>query len=184
MRTKHVLALIVFVAFCGVAVATAMARLFDEQRGRIDDALRQLAQYRSQTAETPLLNERLKQIDLQASSLTGLMKAESPSLAAAELQGEINAIVQRHAGEMMTSQTLPPETLNGFDRITVKNELSVPIMSLRAIVYGVETHAPYMFIERMVITGPRDWPQDRTNAPEPRLVVNWTVFAFRRSTPT
>ena len=183
MRTKHAMALSAVIAFGGTAIAAASHLLLAEQSNRIADSLRQLAQFRAQTSVTSSMSEHLREIQRRAASLPGLLETENPSVAAAELQGEINAIVQRHRGEVTTSQTLPPETVNGFERIAVRNELSVPIMSVRAVVYGVETHVPYLFIERLTISGPRDWPQDIENAPEPKLVISWTVYAFRRSAP-
>jgi hypothetical protein len=183
-RASAVIILLLVVAFGGAAISSTIAGLFSNQRDRIENSLRQLAGYRAQTATKSRLEERLKEIERLAQSLPGLVKAENSSVAAAQLQGAINAIVQQHRGEVRTSQVLPAEAVKGFERILVRNELSVPITELRDIIHGIETHDPYMFIERALIAGPRDWSTDGKGAAEPSLVINWTVYAFRRRGPT
>jgi len=190
MRIGHFLKSrpVAFAAFIGLfaigstAIIVPAVHLFHDQNERIGAALKRLAVYRAQTATRPQLEKRLKAMESTAASLPGLMKTENASIAAAQLQGDIKAFVERNRGEVRTAQILPVTSVNGFEKIAVRNELTIPITSLRDVVYAIETHLPYYFIETMVINGPRDWPQDIDKAPEPRLNINWTVQAFRRST--
>lgn len=168
-------------AAAGFGLTSTVTQAFADQRERIDASLRLLAVYRAQAAMRPRLEKRLKEIHQTAASLPGLMMARNGTVAAAQLQGELQAIVQRNRGQTRQTQILPATFVNGFEQVTVKGQLNVPITSLRDIVYGVETHSPYFYIDRLTITGPREWPADNKPGPEPRLQIEWTVHAFRRS---
>ena len=182
-RSAAIIVLIGLIMSGGLGVSIPVTSLFSEQNERIDASLKRLAVYRAQTATQPQLERQLRDMERAAASLPGLIKTENASVAAAQMQGELKTIVERSRGEVRTTQILPPASMSGFEQVSVKSELSVPITSLREILHSVETHVPYFFIERMTITGPRDWPSDLKSAPEPRLQINWTVHAFRRSAP-
>lgn len=180
-RSAAIVILIGVIASGGLGVIIPITHLFSEQNERIEASLKRLAVYRAETATQPQLEKQLRDMERAAASLPGLIKTENASVAAAQMQGELKTIVERSRGEVRTTQILPSAPVSGFEEVSVKSELSVPITSLRDVLHSVETHVPYFFIERMTITGPRDWPADLKNAPEPRLQINWTVHAFRRS---
>lgn len=155
--------------------------VFARQQQSIQQSLNRFARYRAQAELRPDLEARLAQANGIAASLPGLMKADNASAAADRLQGDLKAIVQKGRGEIRAMRPAAPSEVDGFERISVASSFSLPITSLRDVVYSVEAHTPYYFIQQMTITGPHDWPADLKNAPEPKLQIDWTVYALRRS---
>lgn len=162
-------------------VVIQVEEVFARQQQSIQESLNRLARYHAQAELRPALEGRIAEADGIVTSLPGLMKADNASAAADRLQGDLKAIVQKDRGEIRVMRPAAPSEVDGFERISVTSSFSLPITSLRDVVYSVEAHTPYYFIEQMTITGPHDWPADLKNAPEPKLQIDWTVYALRRS---
>ena len=56
-------------------------------------------------------------------------------------------------------------------------------MSYQDLLYAVEVHAPYFFIDHAEISAPMMAQGDNTKAAEPVLEVRWTIHAYRWAAP-
>jgi hypothetical protein len=149
------------------------------------DTLNQLALYRSELGSRPQLEKVLADIRQRAASGTGLIVADDSALAEAQIQREMKAIIESNAGEVRSTQVATKKRIRGLEEITVQYDLSVPLTRLSSVLYAIESHTPYLFIDHADIATPMGWPpQAGASAKrqiEPNLEVRCTVRAYRWS---
>jgi hypothetical protein len=107
------------------------------------------------------------------------LSANTATLAQAQLQSAMKTIIESNGGVLLSAQILPPESVKGFDVVAIQYDLTLPLSRLRNLLYGVETHTPYFFINEADILMPANWYPDNAQAPDPTLELRWTVHAYR-----
>lgn len=179
---EHVRALGILAAVVGVIWFTVFHPLvstFEDQREARDQSLRLLSAYKTALAIRPSLETSLSQLQQQGRSASGLVEGNSPALAAARLQNDIRTIVESSGGEVRSTQNLPVSNTNSFEKIDIGCDLSVPMSRLKDIVYQIETHTPYLFIDKVDIRMPENWQSADENMPAPKLEIRWVVSGYR-----
>jgi hypothetical protein len=173
------------VVFGGIAVLLALVvllpvvGLFARQSGDLDQARQDLAVYRAELAARPRLEDELRTVSRQAVPANGLFSDDNASLAAAAMQGFVKSLVERHGGQVRSAQALTATAANGLDKIAVQFELSIPLASLKAATYDLETGTPYLFLDAVDIR-----PELYAAAGAPaNLHVTWTVHGYRQQRP-
>jgi general secretion pathway protein M len=165
-----------------VLVALPVLAAFEAQSEERDAALDEFATFRTEVASGPAMQRALAAVRIQASAVPGLMRSATPALAAAQLQTEIKQLVEANAGDLRSAQAISPTREKGFDRVAIQCDLTVPVAHLKDLLYAVEVHAPYFFIDHAEISAPM--PQaDNTQSGEQMLEVRWTVHAYRWAEP-
>jgi hypothetical protein len=161
-----------------VLVALPVTALFRSQAADRSEALAQLAAYRAQEAERPELEARLAALQEGAKSVPGLLRASSADLAQAQLQSEMKELIDRSGGSLLSAQLLPPTKVKGFDLVAIEYDLTIPVSNFSSLVYAVETHVPYYFVDSADFVMPPNW---RPNSPnqDPNLEMRWTIHAYR-----
>ncbi len=174
-------AVVIFVIVVVVPVVAAVI----SQHQEIADSLHQLALYRAELAHRPELETELQALRQRGAAAPGLIVADNASLAEAQLERDIKSLVEANAGEIHSAQIGETRSMGDLDLIAVQYELSVPITHLSALVYAIESHTPYFFIDHADISAPLDWqPATHTGSsppPEPKLEVRWTIRSYRWS---
>lgn len=165
----------------GVPAGTAFLALHQET----DDTLLQLAQYRAELGLRPKLEQQLLELRQRGAAAPGLIVAQDSSLAEAEIQREVKAIVETNAGEVQSTQLATKKALGSLEEITVQYDITVPITRLRALLYAIESHTPYLYIDHADISAPLGWqpqpPQAGKKPPEPKLQLRCSIHAYRWS---
>ena len=160
-------------------VAAPIVAAFQAQQEEREEALDQYGVFRAEVASQPALQRALETVRIQAASLPGLMRSATAALAEAQLQTEIKAIIEANAGQLRSAQALAPARANGFDKVAVECDVTVPVSHMKDLFYALEAHAPYFFIDHADISAPMTAPLDGSKSSEPVLEVRWTVHAYR-----
>ena len=165
------------VAFA-LVIVTPVVAAFAAQSGDIDDMLQQLGSYRAEIAAKPALQAQLAELDRQGATVPGVIEGDTTSLAQAQLQRQIKAVVEANQGTLHSVQAMPAVKQGGFETIAVQADLSVPISRLKALAYALSAHRPYLFVDEASISAP---PSDLDNVQvhEQMLDVRWTVHGYR-----
>lgn len=111
-----------------------------------------------------------------------LLKADSESLAAAELQGIVKRAVEQHGGSIVSSQVLPVQRLEGAGRLPLKVTVRVGLEGLVGALYGLEAGTPYLFVDGVSIRAART-PRRGGSGPAPEaadLSVEMQVSGYFR----
>jgi hypothetical protein len=163
----------------GLVIATPVAALFEGQQDAIQDSLQQLAVYRAESDTRPAIEAELSRARQQASAVPGLIEADNASLAQAKLQGDMESIVSASGGAVRSAQILPATRTNGFEILGIQYDIMLPASRLRDLTYGIESHAPYLFIDDADIVNLQDTHSGDPAARDPSLEVRWIVRGYR-----
>jgi hypothetical protein len=177
-RKGAFLALGAIVLLFAVVVALPVAALFRTQANERAEALDQLAAYRAQDAQRPALVARLAALQQGAKSVPGLLTASSAALAQAQLQSDMKELIDRNGGALLSAQLLPPTKVKGFDSVAIEYDLTIPVSRFSALVYAVETHTPYYFVDSADFVMPPNW-RPNPQGVDPSMEMRWTIHAFR-----
>jgi general secretion pathway protein M len=151
-----------------IAVVAPVAVSFTEQSDEIEQSRDQLAQYRALIASRPALEARLATIGRRDASMSGLLQGNSTALAAANMQELVTSMVHRHGGQVRSVQNLPASSTGGLEKVEVQYELSLPLASLKSVIYQLETGQPFLYLDQMdvhpeesaALDGPMRAPSD------------------------
>ena len=147
------------------------------QRRLLDASLYRLALYQQRAAELPLLEERLRAAKSHLATIPGPIIAANASLAEAVQQNLVRELVQQQHGEVRSAQVNPPIATHGFQKISVQYDVLIQMSHLPDLIYALESHTPYLFIDAADISGPNQYTRQATN---PQLEIRWTISAFRQ----
>lgn len=161
-----------------VLVALPVAALFEGQAEDRAEALSQLTAYRAQEAERPALAARLAALQEGAKSVPGLLDASNAALAQAQLQSQMKDLIDRSGGSLLSAQLLPPTRVKGFDSVAIEYDVTIPVARFSSLVYAVETHTPYYFVDSADLVMPPNWRPNVTGQ-DPSMEMRMTIHAYR-----
>lgn len=159
-------------------VALPLAAMFRSQAEDRADALVQLQSYRAEEARRPALQARLAALQEGAKSVPGLLTGTSAALAQAQFQSEMKELIDRNGGSLLSAQLLPPTKVKGFDSVSIQYDVTIPLSRFSGLVYAVETHVPYYFIDSADFVMPPNW-KTNPQRPDPSMEMRWTIHAYR-----
>lgn len=161
-----------------ILCAPILSRWQDQQE-ELERSTRLLSAYRTARASRPALEEKLRQLQQQGASTAGLVEGTSAALAAAKLQSDLRSIVEANAGQVRSTQNLPSVTKDDFEKVSIGSDFSIPMGHLKALVYQIETHSPFLFIDKVEIRMPETWQPVDENTLPPSLEIRWVVSGYR-----
>jgi hypothetical protein len=171
--------LAVAIGLVWLAIVAPIADAFAAQSEDIAQSRLMLDAYARRIAMRPVIEAKLAEIRRRQTSSTGLVPGTSAELAAAGVQATVKTLIESDAGQITSVQNLPPTTKDGFQRIEVQYDLSVPMTKLRDVVYRIETAVPYLFIDGVELRAPENWQGAGVAMDPPNLQLRWTVHAYR-----
>lgn len=110
------------------------------------DALEARVKQRDQLIAEQRLLERASEADQT------LVQAQTPALAAAELQRELSDLVRQGGGTLDSVQVLEPAQIPPFVQITLRVSFTTEMTGLRSFLYAVEQHAPVLLVRNLSVS--------------------------------
>jgi general secretion pathway protein M len=144
------------------------------------DALEQLARYENIAKTNP---NRKAELELLASrqSRSGLYLAgDTDALAAAGLQEDVGAKIEKNGGKLRSIQILPVKTDGDFKRVTVRVQLTATLGSFTRILYALESGKPYVFIDNLDVKNRRARQVKKALQEDPELVIRFDLYGYLR----
>ena len=181
-QKRRALALLVLALAIAVAWFVFLHPLIDIVTGESEEtesSLNLLARYQALEAARPQVEAELRQMQERNAAMSGLVEGKSAALAAAAVQSDVKTIVESNGGTVLSSQNIPPTTADGFEKIEIRYDISLPLGSLKNIIYQIETHTPYLFIDSVNMRMPENWQPGNGPAPAPAMEAQWVVRAYR-----
>ena len=143
------LALLLFVGYLAVAQPLmARYRLYQE---RIEQAQDQLARYQRILATKASLQARLEQARTQQASQASYLSAQSPALAATELQKKVKSVVNASGGKLVSTQILQVQDGERYPKVAIKVQITGTTEVLKKVLHSMESATPLLFLEDMQI---------------------------------
>ncbi len=169
-----------FLLLLGLIVLVVHLIMRPSQQRRVierDTAL--LAALQSAVAERPALERELQQVRAQQAMSPTLLPGASTALAAAAVQSEVKRIVDSQGGEIKSAQNGPSVIANEFEKIEIRYTLSASLTAAIEMIYQIETHTPYLFVDGVELRTAEGGAGDAHPAVEPKLTIRWNVYGYR-----
>ncbi len=152
--------------------------LFGESND-VEHSLDQLAHYEGLADARPHVEAELKEMQQRNATMSGLVEGNSAALAAAQVQSEVKAIVDRNGGTVLSSQNMPTSLTDNFEKIEIQYDLTLPPASLKNVIYQIETHTPYLFLDNVNMRMPENWGAQDPGAAPPSMEIQFLVRGYR-----
>lgn len=143
-------------------------------------AMQLLARYDALIAQSEMIGRQRQELGATATQQTGLISGPTAAVAAATLQGELKALIEGLGGEIRSAQVLPPETVEGFERIAIQYELNLPISALQRLLQALEGHRTVLLVDSLRLRVPETIRTPQPNAQPPKINGQWVIAAFRQ----
>lgn len=106
------------------------------------------------------------------------LRSGGAALAVAEAQEIIRGIVESSGGRLITMQPLPAKEEGRYRQVSAQVQLAANIFALRRILHSVETNAPFLFIESLMVK--TQVPGNFRPGPgaEPEMFVTFDVHGY------
>jgi len=163
---------------CFVAV-NPLIQTYNEQQDARAQTIKLIVAYQTNIARRGEYENELAQLEKSRQSTSGLIEGSVAAIAAAKMQNDIRTIIESNGGDIRTTQNLEPTHVDPFERIDLSYNISLPMGKLAAVLYQIETHNPYFFIDKVDIRMPENWQPDDAHRNAPMLDVKWVVSGYR-----
>ena len=187
-QQSRVLALLLTVAaliLVAAAIGLPAWRLHQYYDHHIEEYADHLTRYREIAARNPAIDEALKAVQAR-NPQQYYLKATSPTLAAAELQGIVTRVVESHLGRIISSQVLQQkdDTKSIPGKMTLSLQMNAGIVPLQMILHSLETHQPSLFINQMSVRANQGRAYKPMPGVPPEFMVQLTVSAYMAEAST
>jgi general secretion pathway protein M len=159
----------------------------DERLGRSTE---QLQRYQQLVATLPALRAELQREQANDDFKAFYFDAETPALAGARLQSEVQEVVRDAGARPISTQILPVDADEKPPRVRIRTQLQGTTDELLEVLYRIEAARPFLFVDQMSVrsTAPRARPTRRTSRRSARrqltsrvigqLTVRLDVFGY------
>jgi general secretion pathway protein M len=135
------------VAGIGLPWAGRVAELDAEIASRDD----QMARYRQMLASLPTLRAELEQERSNEDVKSFYYDAETPALAGAELQRELQDMVRGAGARLINTQFLPGGAEEEPPRVRIRAQLQGTTEALLEVLYRIEEARPFLFVDQLSV---------------------------------
>lgn len=166
----------VLLALVYLVVISPLSQLYADTDDRLQSRVALVQRLQVSARELPRLRATADQLAKQPGQGAVLLTGNGPSVAAAELQSAVKEIVENNGTHLSSSEVLAPEAADSFQKIGVHVALSGDLTLLAAVLRGIETSHPVMFVDNVEIRGGAN-PGDDAQT----LAIAFDVYGFRPS---
>lgn len=168
-------------------VATTWLAQLDSMETEIQDDLDRLVRYQRLVASLPGLRAALEQEQSNDSYEAFYFDADTPAIAGAQLQSEVQEMVRTAGARPVSAQVLPSDSNDDPPRVRVRIQLQGTTDQLFDVLYRVESARPFLLIDQMSVRSqarsgrsPRRRGARRSRQPEDQgqLTVRLDIFGY------
>ena len=192
-QRKRVLCLVTLLALVAIPLALAATgaiawvnrvAALDE---RFEGDTQKLVRYRRLVATLPALRAALEEEQSNDSFKAYYFDAETPAIAGARLQSQVQDMVRSAGARPVSAQVLPSDAADDPPRVRVRIQLQGTTDQLFDVLYRVESARPFLLIDQMSIrsqarntrAAARRRPQRQVqNNAEDQLTVRLDIFGY------
>lgn len=172
--------LILTLASAVAALALPTWKLHQHYDQHIEEYADHLARFRRVAAMRPEIEAAIHEAE-QRDSRKYYLKANLPTLAAAELQALVTRIVESRQGRIMSTQILPAKDeakTPGPARIALSVQLSATMVPLQMILHTIETQEPTLFVDQLTVRANQGRGYRPVPGVQPEFYVTMTIGAY------
>ena len=144
------------------------------------EVLEQLARYEHISKTNPNRKAELEKLAKQQSRSGVYLAGDTDALAAAGLQEDVGAKIEKNGGKLRSIQILPVKTDGDFKRVSVRVQLTATLGSFARILYALESGKPYVFIDNLDVKNRRGRKAKKGTEEDPELVIRFDLYGYLR----
>ena len=172
------LALVIVSAYLSlVAPVVESYRSTDDETQHV---LEQLARYGQLSKAYPNRKAQLERLDKQQARSGIYLAGTTDALAAAALQEDVGAKIERNGGKLRSIQILPVKTDGDFKQVSVRVQLTATLGSFARILHALESGKPYVFIDNLDVKNRRARKATKSQQDDPELVIRFDLYGYLR----
>ncbi|MBK5971213.1 MULTISPECIES: type II secretion system protein GspM [Thiorhodovibrio] len=155
---------------------------------RIDRSREQITNYQRILATLPSLRAELEQVRNRDDTRAFYFDAETPALAGAQLQSQVQDIIRAAGADPISTQILPVDASERPQRIRVRIQFKGSTQAVLDVLYRIEAARPFLFVDQMSLRSSasnvplRPQVQRRPGQVDPRerdeLTLRLDIFGF------
>lgn len=123
---------------------------------RLEDEYRQLESTARDSerliARKDEIAAQIKGLQTELNDAVAYLPQAEPAMAAAQVQGSVAELAERSGAVVRSTQTLPTTAADGFTSIGFQLSVSGSMLSVRDLLYAIESGRPRLVIDRLTIT--------------------------------
>lgn len=158
-------------ALTWIVVLAPLANILFGESEDVEHSLTLLGRYEALDKARPQVQAELQAMQQRNATMSGLVEGNSAALAAAQVQSDVKAIVERNGGTVLSSQNMPSSLSDNFEKIEIQYDLTMPPGSLKNVIYQIETHTPYLFLDSVNMRIPENWGLQDPGATPPAMEI-------------
>ena len=179
-RSLAIILLLMIPLLIWLAVAEPLHANFVRNRQLIADQRDNLTRFEAIAARLDEYQAGLNRQRRNPEFSRAVLKADTETLAAADLQQRVKSVVEGQGGALVSTQVLEtvPEAPFTRVRINVRMLLSVPV--LQQVLHEIEVQSPYLTVRQLLVTN-RHWrgrKQRRKKQPRESLDVRMIIVGY------
>lgn len=149
---------------------------------RVDTLKRQALTMQGFADAAPRFEAAAKKLAANSDAQSLTFSAPQPTLAVAQLQGQLSQLIAGAAAVVTSSQPMAEAREGALTKITVQTMVEGDIKALIKVLHGVDAARPLLRLEKLTIRDPDgDWAvTPQTNTPN-KLQVEIVVSAYMRA---
>lgn len=151
-------------------------RWIEHQEARLVALEARIAALRERIAEREQLLAERRLLEAALGEEALFVRAATPALAAAELQGLVSAAVRANGGELLTAQVLEPTDAPPFLEIGLRLELRAGLPALLGLLHAIESNRPLLLVRSLRLAAGTEARQGE----DPPLATVVELVAFAR----
>lgn len=151
------------------ALATSWTAEMGRLGERIADSEAQLARYRRMIQTLPGLEAELERVRANETFKAFYFSAPTPALAGAELQRQVQDIVNAASGRLISTQLLPGPPEEAPPRVRVRTQIQGSTATLLDILHELEQARPFLFVDQLSIRSAAR-PEQPARDPRGRMI--------------
>ena len=169
-----------------VAIAAAVALpiwlLHRHYDTALADSAEKLDRYNRLAATRPAIAQQLEAMRSKEPRKF-FLRGGPPALSAAEAQEAVRTIVEGNGGRLITMQAPVTKDDARYRQIIVNVQMTANVQAMRKILYAIENHVPYLFIDNLTIRSQVPANFRPTPGSEPEMFLQFDVSGYTLTGP-
>ena len=148
---------------------------------RIERQGQHLARYEALLSASDRVESELQRVRNEGVDVYFHASGQTPALVATKLQQEINGLLRRSGGQILSSKNMKPETGDHFTMVRINLHLKGSLATVRQLLAGLEGMRPVVVVERFEVDhrGRRDWAKDDRQPQRLTLDIRLRTYIYR-----
>lgn len=146
--------IVVLFGIWALAVAPLQVR-FAEYDATIEQTGNLLVRYERLARSHDQVVRELTDLEADLSTEEDFLTGQTEELAAVQVQQIVKRMAETAGATLQSVSIQEPETVDGFRKVSLQVKVASGIEGLQGLLHGLETSAPYLFVEDLSVRGGR-----------------------------